>query len=316
MPETAARAKTDGVAAAARRRLRLSLLALWATGAAAAQTPVCDGLVGDERDLATRMLATHYLYDCCDRTMAECLEQEPTCRLAVRLANNLCRRVALGQDEATIERALSRRGRSAMDPRVCQFDLAPGVAAAAGADTARVAVVEYACARCPFCALLTPALHREVTAGRLRGKVRLYFKAWPIRSHAHSKETNLGLAAAMHLGEFWPFLLHAFGHFDDFGPETQAAWAAQAGLDRVAFEAAVADPAVAARLVESKKEGLRHGVHATPTFFIDGREYVGDLGVEEMVDVLLEAWDRAAGRDYLPSPRTGAEPATGTQTSQ
>ena len=295
--------------ATARQGLWPGVLALLLATAAAAQTPTCDALQGEERELADRLLAEQYLYDCCDRTMAECLQDTPTCRLAVRLASNLCRRVGAGQDGAAIERILSRRGRSMVDPRTCEFDLDPGVAAAVGADTARVAVVEYACARCPFCARLTPALYREVAGGRLRGRVRLYFKAWPIRSHTHSKETNLGLASAMELGRFWPFLLYAFAHFDDFGPATQAAWAAEVGMDQAAFEALVADPAAAARLVESKKEGLRHGVSATPTFFINGRRYVGDLGVEEMVDVLLEEWDRAAGRIYLPSPQTDTQPS-------
>ena len=75
-------------------------------------------------------------------------------------------------------------------------------------------------------------------------------------------------------------------------------WAREAGLSPTAFEAATAEPATRERLVSSKKEGLRNGVEATPTLFIDGRPYVGDLDLEELVDVIGEERDRVTGEVY------------------
>ena len=77
-----------------------------------AQTPLCDELNGGQRTLADNILTSEYLDDCCDDTISGCLEREPACSLAHRLADNVCRRVAAGQDEAQIRRALSRRARS------------------------------------------------------------------------------------------------------------------------------------------------------------------------------------------------------------
>jgi len=51
-----------------------------------------------------------------------------------------------------------------------------------GSPDAQVTVVEYACARCPFCAKITPQLYEAVDAGSLRGKAKLYFKVFPWRS--------------------------------------------------------------------------------------------------------------------------------------
>jgi len=44
---------------------------------------------------------------------------------------------------------------------------------------------------------------------------------------------------------------------------------------------------------------LRNQVDATPTFFINGRRYAGDIELEEMVDVLLEEAERLAGLTFF-----------------
>ena len=281
------------------RVLFTALTGLLAVTSIRAQTPACDALRGAGRQLAQKLLTEQYLYDCCDQTIAECLADTPTCRLAVRLANSVCRRAAAGQDETTIVRGLSRRARSMITSRTFAIDPSPKVAAAVGPDTARVVLVEYACARCPFCARITPRLYEEVTTGRLKRQVRFCFKLFPIRSHPYSRETGLGFMAAITLGRFWPFLLHTYAHFDEFSIDEQQAWAEAAGMDPAAFNRLVADPATTDLLVESKKEGLRNQVDATPTFFINGRRYVGDMDLEEMVDVLLEEAERVAGLTFI-----------------
>ena len=86
------------------------LLAFSLASVATAQTPTCDGLAADHKALAQEILSTQHPYDCCDRTILECLQLKPTCRLAWRLAENVCRRLAHRQDQAQIVRGLSRRG--------------------------------------------------------------------------------------------------------------------------------------------------------------------------------------------------------------
>ncbi len=265
---------------------------------ARAQTPACDGLEGGERELAQRLLATEYLYDCCDDTIAACLERRPACALAVRLADNVCRRVAAGQDEARIRRALSRRARSMLGagaPAELDLDGAPAV----GRDDAPVTVVVYACARCPYCSRLVPALYEEVVEGRLEGDARLVFRTFPIRGHEGSLEGGLALTAAADLGLFWPYLLEAYRSFDRFSPEVLPQWAEAAGLDRVAFEARVALPGTREVLVEIKKEGLANGVEETPTLFLDGRRWVGEPELDELVDAIQEQAARVRGERWV-----------------
>ncbi|MFC1655069.1 DsbA family protein [Myxococcota bacterium] len=264
--------------------------------AAYAQTPTCDKLEGKQKQLAQELLSTQHPYDCCDGTIIECLKEQPVCALAWRLAENICRRVADKEDKDKITRGLSRRARSMMEGKKSKIDLEnfPAV----GEGDAPVAVVEYACARCPFCAKLTPKLHQAVVSGPLKGKARLYFKIFPIRNHEHSKETALAFMAAAEMGRFWEFLLHSYENFDRFCIKKQPAWAVAAGMDKQAFEKLVADSGVRDRVVASKKEGIVNKVEATPTFFINGRKYFGDMNIAEMIDVLEEEHDRIQGIEY------------------
>jgi len=280
-----------------REVLTVALAIVTLVPAGGAQTPVCDALPGRERSRAANLLATEHLYDCCDGTIAQCLAARPRCSLAVRLANSVCRRVAAGQDDARIRRSLSRRARSMLGGDApARIDLTD--APLAGASEAPVTVVVYACARCPYCSRLVPALYDEITAGALRGKVRLAFRPFPIRGHEGSTEAGLGFVAAHRLGRFWPFALHAYRHFDKFSPEVQAAWAEEVGMDREAFAVLLADPATREALVASKREGIANGVEETPTFFIDGRRWVGDLDLAELVDALEEEEERMRGMPW------------------
>jgi protein-disulfide isomerase len=264
----------------------------------AAQTPVCDRLDGDRRELAVTILDSEYLYDCCDDTIGVCLAARPTCALAARLADNVCRRVAAGQDEERIRRALSRRARSMVGggaPAEIELDDAYNL----GSDDAPVTVAIYACARCPYCSRLVPELHDAISNGPLRDRVRLAFRVFPIRGHAGSTEAGLAFVAAAEMGAFWPYMLHAYNHFDDWSETTQIEWAAAVGLDPEEFATTVADPTTRTRLVASKKEGLVNRVEATPTLFINGQRWVGDLETDELVDAVAEVAARVGGRQWL-----------------
>jgi protein-disulfide isomerase len=261
------------------------------------QTPTCSALGGPKHELAERILQSEHPYDCCDDTIARCLAARPTCALAVRLADNVCRRVAAGQDEARIRRSLSRRARSMLgggESAVIDLASAPVL----GPKNALVTVVVYACARCPYCSRLVPALVQEVRAGRLQGRVRLAYRIFPIRGHESSTEGGLAFTAAAEMGRFWEFMLYSYQHFDEFSVDRQREWAVEVGLDGEAFVARMADPATRERLVRSKKEGVANGVEETPTVFVNARRWAGDLEVDELVDAVEEELDRLGGRQW------------------
>jgi protein-disulfide isomerase len=280
-----------------RELLLCSILAAAVVAPVWSQTPACQALSGAKLELARRLLNTEHPYECCDDTLTRCLAARPTCALAARLADNVCRRIAAGQDETRVRRALSRRARSMVgggEPAAIDLASAPTL----GAADAPVVVTVYACARCPYCSKLVPALVDEVRGGRLQAHARLAFRTFPIRGHEGSTEGGLAFVAAAGMGHFWEFLLHAYRHFDEFAVERQKEWAAAVGLDATAFAARLADPATRDALVASKKEGVANGVEETPTLFLNGRRWVGDREIDELVDAIEEESERVRGRTW------------------
>jgi thiol-disulfide isomerase/thioredoxin len=68
-----------------------------------------------------------------------------------------------------------------------------------------------------------------------------------------------------------------FANNDALDPGSLADYAAGVGLDAGKFATCVADPAVQERVVAASKVGLALKVGGTPTFFVNGRRFVGSL---------------------------------------
>jgi len=276
--------------------LVLVLLVMFSAPPARAAFPEeCGKLSAEDLTRASKLMARIYPHDCCDETLAACAAKKSPSRLVVRLAAEVCRRVADKEKDGDILRAFERRAASMLGtgkPAVIDVSRSPW----AGDDKAPVAVVVYSCARCPFCAKSVPEIYEAVTSGSLKGKASLAMRLFPVKGHEYSKEGGLALQAAENLGGFWPYLLKLYGQFDMFCVGRLADLAEETGLDRAAFEAEMKKGATARRLVAGKKEGLRNHVEATPTYFINGKLYKADMKFTPLVDAIEEEYDRVTGK--------------------
>ncbi|MFH1809585.1 MAG: thioredoxin domain-containing protein [Pseudomonadota bacterium] len=273
------------------------LLALFSAGSRSTSTTLeaCDALTGPQRARVAALSSRLHPYDCCDDTIAHCLDQAPVCPVVRRLARQICAQVAAGKTDAEIEHALTRRGQSvlgvsrpvaiAVDPAMC-----------AGEAEAPVVVTVYACSRCPFCSKLVPELHREIVEGALRGKAKICLRLFPIKDHPGSLEGGLALQAAARSGGFWPYILYLYAHFDAFSVERLDASAEAAGVPLEAFARLRGDAALREALAASKREGLRNKVTSTPTVFIDGRRYHSELERSQLVDIIDEVYESRVSR--------------------
>ncbi len=136
-----------------------------------------------------------------------------------------------------------------------------------GPEAARLVVV-YGDYECPFCAALE---------GRLRRlELRVAFRHFPVRSsHPRAHAAACAAEAAALQDSFWPF--HD-ALFDDQGRlEDPHLWdrARALGLDVERFDADRRSDAVATRVRDDFRGGIRAGVATTPTLFVDGRRHAG-----------------------------------------
>jgi len=256
-----------------------------------ARPGVTAALSAKQRQLVNGLLATYHPYACCSDTLVACLKQKPVCPLATRLQRSITRMAAAGMTPPDIETALAHRAATmrANQPRA---KIALDDRFRAGSPAAAVALVVYACPRQEACARLIPDLYREVTTGRLKDKVLLYYRPFFPADNDEAFECGRGLYAAAYQGKFWPYLIHLCMEREHLQKVTLRDWVGEHGLDRCIFDHTCEQPGTAAWLNASRAEGVANGVVAAPAAFVDGRRIEGKLDIETLVDVLEEAHER------------------------
>ena len=279
---------------------RLTILFAMLLALCSAATPAraeapcpCAGMTADQSARKQALFKKLYAYDGCDQTLEKCLAMKKPHFSVRRAAADVCLRIRKNESDKDIEAALEKRAESLM-PGLTVAKIARDPRMLVGDPNAPITLSVYACTRCPFCKVLLPALFREVNEGSLEGKVNIQFRLFPIKSHPGALEGGLALEASAALGRFEPFLDIVYRRFDAFSPEKLSPWAAEAGLNRAAFDRLAADPATRTAVVSAKQEGVVNKVSATPTLFINGTRYVYDLNETAVIDLLEEAAQSAA----------------------
>ena len=153
--------------------------------------------------------------------------------------------------------------------------------------SAPLSLVEYGDFQCPYCRDAVPVV--EEVLRRLTGRLVFAFRHFPLAElHPYALSAAVAAEGAALDGQFWPMYGRLYG-----GDEPALR---QADLRRYAEDIGVPAERVlwpATRLVEDRVEadfnsGVRSGVRGTPTFFVNGEPYRGDV----TADALTAALDR------------------------
>ena len=291
--ETACNGRAIGSLIRRSASLTALLLAALVTCGAHAQTEVCDELEEAEGEVALSVFKTQHPYDRCDATIDQCLSRKPVSPFVLRLADSICKQAQAGRSKETIEKDLSLWAQSVTGPQV-SIDISE--ATAAGDPEAKIEIVAYVCMRCPFCATHTIHLYKSLTAGRLKGKARLFVRPFVLRSHVGSTAGAMALLAAQKMGRFWDMLLHMYENFDEFEAEKLPEWAASKGMDADRFRDLMDDAGLRLKLVESVKEGIRNQVKSTPAVYVNRRKYAGNLSPVALEDFVEAEYERRLDR--------------------
>jgi protein-disulfide isomerase len=142
-----------------------------------------------------------------------------------------------------------------------------------GPADAPVTIVIFTDFQCPYCVSLEEVLVK--VAERYPKDVRIVYKSFPLTMHNFARKAAIAAMAADAQGMFWVMHDRLFAAKGKLSDEEIAYAAKDSQLDIAAFEAALADPATAARVDADFKQGEALGVRGTPTVFINGRQYAG-----------------------------------------
>jgi len=166
-----------------------------------------------------------------------------------------------------------------------------------GPADAPVVIAEFSSFRCPGCAAAQRPLQNVLNM--FPGKIRLVFKnvAWETQKWA--EQAAAGAECAGRAGDFWAFHDKLFDNMMDWAvskneEELKAkllGYAKEAGAHEADFKDCIEGPAALAMVRAEREEAIDNWVRATPTFFINGKRFVGGLqlrthGLNHIEDIL------------------------------
>lgn len=141
-----------------------------------------------------------------------------------------------------------------------------------GNPTAPVTLVQYGDYQCPFCWKAYPIVKRLQTS--LGDHLKFVFRNFPLtKVHPHAKIAALASEAAALQNKFWEMHDALYEQHKDLRYEAILTYASELGLDLDLFEKNIKNPELEEKVDADFLGGLRSGVNATPTFFINGEKY-------------------------------------------
>jgi len=246
-------------------------------------------------EVVKRVARESFCFCGCPHTLAGCLHGHATCKHAPRMAALVVRLAALNLSAEDLERALldyyagfDRAKRAKLDVRAFGPPL--------GQPDAPVTIVEFSDFTCPFCQALRPELERFVRDHE--GRVKLYYKPFPIASHPRAREAAIAGEWARDGGFFWKMHDELFEHPHALSDADLASYASDAGGNPEDLAAALAKGRNEDRILASQAEARAAGLRGTPTLYLDGRRFdlpVGPAQMYEFLEATLvdeEEWTR------------------------
>jgi protein-disulfide isomerase len=147
---------------------------------------------------------------------------------------------------------------------------------AQGPEDAPVTLVEYGDYQCPYCADMNPMI--KAIAKAMGTQLRFVFRHMPLlEMHPYAQHAAEAAEAAGAQGKFWEMHDAILQHQSELGTDLLHQLAVKLRLDVEKFSADLDSRRYRPRVKRDFMGGMRSGVAATPTFFINGKRYEGAL---------------------------------------
>ncbi len=144
----------------------------------------------------------------------------------------------------------------------------------AGNPNASITVFEFGCYTCPY----TQASEDQVLSmlKKYNGSVQFVFKPFPLPNHPHSLDAAVAAACAGDAGKYWEYRAALFANQAYFMEGGDAAFKATASkLNLSGFDSCYDSRKFLAQVQTTLQEGKECGIYGTPTFFVNGKAFVG-----------------------------------------
>lgn len=150
---------------------------------------------------------------------------------------------------------------------------------------APVELVEYGDYQCPHCGRAYPIV--KDLQEQLGDKLKFIFRNFPLsKIHLQAKTAAIAAEAAAFQGKYWEMHDILFENQKRLTSQAILEYATFLQLDLSQFEKDIQKEELAEKVESQFYSGMRSGVNATPTFFINGEKY--EVAPEDL-QVFIEA---------------------------
>jgi len=195
------------------------------------------------------------------------------------------RKIRKDRAKASLLAKLRGEAKISYNLSVPRAEISQAGAPARGASNAKVSIVEYADFECPYCQQIQPALDR--LEKEYSDKISFIYKDTPLPMHANAQKAAEAAHCAEAQGKYW--------EYHDQLYKTKALELSQLKehartlkLDGDKFDACLDSNSKADVVKGQLDEGMGLKIEGTPSFFINGRFYAGNLSYDELRSVVEE----------------------------
>jgi len=245
------------------------------------------GLTPARKTLALKALRAEDCSCGCGMKVAECRVKDPNCSFSRGLAAVTIDAVKAGKTEtAAMAEAKASKFGTRPAPKLLDDPVAiPTLGApATGPANAKITLLEFSDFQCPYCS--KAVLQIAATLKTYPNDVRLIFKQYPLDSHPQAMISAQASLAAQAQGKFWQLHDLMFANRTKLSRENIMRWAKDLGMDLNRFMNDMESAETKKTVLKDQADGDKAGVEGTPTFFINGQRYNGDLAPESIKPVI------------------------------
>lgn len=245
------------------------------------------GLTPARKAIALKALRAQACSCGCDMKVAECRVKDPNCSYSRGLASVTVAAIKAGKTEsAAIAESKASKFGSRPAPKLLEDPVPiPTLGApATGPANAPITLVEFSDFQCPYCSKAVAQINATLKA--YPNDVKLIFKQYPLDSHPAAAISAAASLAAHAQGKFWPMHDVMFANRQKLSRQAILAWAKDIGLDMKRFTADLDSETIRKTVLRDQADGDKAGVEGTPTVFLNGQKYNGDLAPDAIKPVI------------------------------
>jgi protein-disulfide isomerase len=158
---------------------------------------------------------------------------------------------------------------------------------ALGPGNAPVTIVEFSDYQCPYCQKWDQEVYNQLLVS-YPGKIRFVYRDLPLPMHSEAIPAAEAADCAGAQGVYWKYHDALFSGQYTLGRGDYERIASDLGLDTTAFTACLDDHRYLAAVNANASYAASLGLTGTPSFFINGRELIGALPIEQFKAIIDE----------------------------